>query len=154
MLFLCYDGEKEVILMAKTKEYFEFRCRYQPDEVLECLRERVKHLRDREYLLKETDVGFDLGIGRGGHQGGYWYCAAVSPEGEGSFISGRVVYRTWHGKEIKMRWFDWAEMGCLIVLFLPLVLGVWIYRFFRPEITDEERFVEFMVTQMDCEWMT
>jgi hypothetical protein len=41
-------------------------------------------------------------------------------------------------------------MGRLIVLFLPLVLGVWIYRFFRPEITDEERFVEFMVTQMDC----
>ena len=137
--------------MAKTKEYFEFRCGHKPDEVLECLRERVKHLRDREYLLKETDVGFDLGIGRGGHQGGYWFCAAVSPEGEGSFISGRVVYRDCHGKEFKMTRIDKIEYGCLFLVVLPIALLIRIYRILRPEVTDEDRFVEFMTAKMDCE---
>ena len=80
--------------MAKTKEYFEFNCAYKPEEVVERLREQVKLLTDREYLLEETEYGFDLGIARGGHQGGYWYCAAVTEDADGSYISGRVVYRT------------------------------------------------------------
>ena len=137
--------------MAKNKEYFAFHCAHKPDTVLGCLQEQVKGLRDREYLLKQTECGFDLGIGRGGHQGGYWYCATVVSDGKGSRISGRVVYRTWNGEEIKMTWIDKIESGCLFMMLLPVVLVVWIYRLFRPEVTDEDRFVEFMVSQMDCE---
>ena len=144
-------GEKEVILMAKTKEYFAFQCGHKPDDVLKSLREQVKQLRDREYLLEETDVGFDLGIARGGHQGGYWYCATVSSDGEGSFISGRVVYRDRHGKEFKMTWIDKIEYGCLFLVVLPIALLIRIYRILRPEVTDEDRFVEFMTAKMDCE---
>ena len=136
--------------MSKTKEYFAFRCTHKPDDVLPRLQAQVMELRDREYLLQETEVGFDLGIGRGGHQGGYWYCATVLPDGDGSLISGRVVYRDWHGKEIKMTWIDKIEFGCLFLVILPIALLVWIYRIFRPEVTYEDRFVEFMVTQMDC----
>lgn len=137
--------------MAKSQEYFSFRCMHKPDVILERLKEQVKLLEDREYLIEETDVGFDLGIGRGGHQGGYWYCAAVVDDGTGSRISGRVVYRTWDGKEIKPTWIDKLEYGFLFVVLLPLVLIVWIYRIFRPVVTDEDRFVEFMTTRMDCE---
>ena len=137
--------------MAKTKEYFAFRCPNNREEILVQLREQVKLLEDREYLLEETDLGFDLGIGRGGHQGGYWYCATVLPDGEGSLISGRVVYRDWHGKEIKMTWIDKIEYGCLFLVVLPIALLIWIYRIFRPEVTNEDRFVEFMTTKMDCE---
>ena len=137
--------------MAKTKEYFAFRCPNNREEILAQLQEQVKLLEDREYLLKETDVGFDLGIGRGGHQGGYWYCATVSPDGEGSLINGRVVYRDWHGKEIKMTWIDKIEFGCLFLVVLPIALLIRIYRIFRPEITAEDRFVEFMTTKIDCE---
>ena len=150
MPFLCYYGKKEVIRMTKTKEYFEFRCTLKPDAVLQRLQAQVKELRDREYLHEETEVGFDLGIGRGGHQGGYWYCATVSPDGEGSLISGRVVYRDWDGKELKLTWIDKVESGCMFLVILPIALLFWIYRIFRPEVTYEDRFVEFMVTQMDC----
>ena len=137
--------------MGKQKAFFSFRCAHRMELVTEKLKEQVRLLTDREYLIMETDAGFDLGIGRGGHQGGYWYCASLKEDGAGSLIEGRVVYRTWNGEEIKMSWIDWIELGCLFVLFLPLVLGVWIYRIFRPEVTYEERFVEFMVTKMDCE---
>ena len=137
--------------MAKTKEYFDFHCADTPDSVVEHLRTQIKQLKGREYLLEETENGFDLGIGRGGHQGGYWYCATVVSDGKGSRISGRVVYRSWNGEEIKMTWIDKIESGCLFMMLLPVVLVVWIYRLFRPEITDEDRFVEFMVSQMDCE---
>ena len=139
------------VIVAKQKDYFSFRCGYKPEVILDRLREQVKLLKDREYLLKETESGFDLGIGRGGHQGGYWYCAAVVEDGDGSHISGRVVYRTWHGKEIKETWIDKIEFAFLFVILLPMILAMWIYRIFRPEITDEERFVEFMTTKMDCE---
>ena len=137
--------------MGKQIESFEFRCAYGPDEVLERLMEQVKLLEDREYLVKRTQNGFDLGIGRGGHQGGYWYCAAVVEDGAGCQISGRVVYRTWDGKDIKPTWIDKLEYGFLFVVLLPLILIVWIYRLFRPEITNEDRFVEFMTTKMGCE---
>ena len=137
--------------MAKQKDYFSFRCGYKPEVILDRLKEQVKLLKDREYLIRETESGFDLGIGRGGHQGGYWYCAAVAEDGSGSHISGRVVYRTWDRKEIKLTWIDKIESAFLFVILLPLVLLVRIYRIFWPEITDEERFVEFMTTKMDCE---
>ena len=136
--------------MSKIKEYFEFRCTHKPDAVLQRLQAQVKELRDHEYLLEETEVGFDLGIGRGGHQGGYWYCATVLPDGDGSLISGRVVYRDWHGKEIMVTWIDKIEFGCLFLVILPIALLFWIYRVFRPQVTYEDCFVEFLVTQMDC----
>ena len=136
--------------MAKTQEYFEFHCACKREAVVERLGEQVKLLTDREYLLEETEHGFDLGIGRGGHQGGYWYCAAVTEDAGGSHISGRDVYRIWNGEVYKATLLDKLEGAFLFLLLLPLILPVWVYRFFRPVITYEERFVEFMTTKMNC----
>ena len=50
-----------------------------------------------------------------------------------------------------MNWIDRIEFAILFVLLIPLVIIVRIYRIFRPEITDEDRFVEFMTERMDCD---
>ena len=81
----------------------------------------------------------------------YYEVATVLPDGDGSLISGRVVYRDWHGREIKMTWIDKIEFGCLFLVVLPIALLIRIYRIFRSEVTKEDRFVEFMTTKMDCE---
>lgn len=139
--------------MGRMKDHFRFRSAQGKDAVLLRLKEQVLLLRDREYLLEETERGFDLAIGRGGHQGGYWYCATVTEDGEGSLIDGRVVYRTHDGELREETWLWKLEFYFLFVVLLPLVLAVWVYRLFRPEITDEERLVEFMVTKMDFQWL-
>lgn len=140
-------------MMRKQKEYFEFRCPYSSDVLFGQLERQVKSLTDREYLLEQTAAGFDLGIARGGHQGGYWYCASVSEDNGGSYISGRIVYRTWDGEEILENWRLKLEYYVFIVLLAPVILPIWIYRLFKAEVTDEERFAEFMITRMDCELM-
>ena len=137
--------------MAKEKDYFAFRCPYAPDVLMEKLQQQVKLLTDREYLLRTTESGFELGIGRGGHQGGYWYCATVTADECGYVITGRVKYLSWDDKEVKMNWIDRIEFAILFVLLIPLVIIVRIYRIFRPEITDEDRFVGFMTERMDCD---
>lgn len=137
--------------MAKEKDYFAFRCPYAPDVLMEKLQQQVKLLTDREYLLRTKESGFELGIGRGGHQGGYWYCATVTADECGYVITGRVKYLSWDDKEVKMNWIDRIEFAILFVLLIPLVIIVRIYRIFRPEITDEDRFVEFMTERMDCD---
>ena len=68
----------------------------------------------------------------------------------GCVITGRVKYLSWDDKEVKMNWIDRIEFAILFVLLIPLVIIVRIYRIFRPEITDEDRFVEFMMERMDC----
>ena len=137
--------------MAKKQEYFAFHCNMKPDLVFGRLEQQVKALTDREYLLEQTETGFNLGIGRGGHQGGYWYRAEVSEDGGGSHISGRVVYQTWDGREIKTTWVNKLEFAIWFAVLLPLILVIWIYRIFRPEVTMEDRFVEFMTEKMDCQ---
>ena len=137
--------------MAKQKDFFAFRCPDTPDVLMEKLQQQVKLLTDREYLLRTTESGFELGIGRGGHQGGYWYCATVTADECGCVIAGRVKYLSWDDKEVKMNWIDRIEFAILFVLLIPLVIIVRIYRIFRPEITDEDRFVEFMTERMDCD---
>lgn len=137
--------------MAKQKDFFAFRCPHAPDVLLERLKEQVKLLTDREYLLRSTESGFELGIRRGGHQGGYWYCATVTADECGCVITGQVKYLSSDGKEVKMNWIDKIESAILFVLLIPLIIVVRIYRIFRPEITDEDRFVEFMTERMDCD---
>ena len=143
--------KKEVWSTAKQKDFFAFRCPDTPDVLMEKLQQQVKLLTDREYLLRTTESGFELGIGRGGHQGGYWYCATVTNDECGCVITGQVKYLSWDGKEVKMTWIDRIEFAILFVLLIPLVIIVRIYRIFRPEITDEDRFVEFMMEQMNCD---
>lgn len=142
--------------MAKQREYFSFPCKHGPDMIMDRLQEQVKLLEDREYLLRETENGFELGIGRGGHGAGYWYSAQVHEDGVGSRISGRVLHRHHSGRVSEVRDMNlWDHLGIFLVsiIFFPIVIGSFIRQKLQPEPTMEERFVEYMRLQMDCELM-
>ena len=143
--------------MKKQQVDFAFRCAYKPETVLERLREQVDLVEDREYLLHETEEGFDLGIGRGGHGAGYWYCAQIREDGTGSQISGRVLHRHYSGRvseDRDMNLWDHLEIYLLAIIFFPIFIGSWIKQKIRPEPTMEEKFVEFMTEKLDCELLT
>ncbi len=48
-------------------------------------------------LYEDTPNGFDLGIERGGHSGGYWYTATMTETEAGTEMRGEIVYRSLHG---------------------------------------------------------
>ena len=142
--------------MAKQQEYFSFRCAYGPEEIPDRLREQVKRLEDREYLVEVTEKGFDLGIGRGGHGAGYWYCAQVRRDGTGSRITGRVLHRHYTGRvsnDGELSIWDRLSIWVLTVALFPILFIPWLRQLIHPEPTMEEQFVEFMRSQMDCELM-
>jgi hypothetical protein len=140
--------------LKKPQVDFTFRCSYKPETVLELLREQVNLVKDREYLLHETEEGFELGIGRGGHGAGYWYCARIREDGAGSQISGRVLHRHYSGRvseDREMNLWDHLAIYLLTIIFLPIVIGPWIKQKIHPKPTMEEQFVEFMTEKLDCE---
>ena len=140
--------------MKKQQVDFTFRCTHKPETVLALLREQVDLLEDREYLLHETEEGFDLGIGRGGHGDGYWYCAQLRGDEAGSQISGRVLHRHYSGhvsEDREMNLWNHLAIYLLSIVFFPIVIGSWIKQKIRPELTMEEKFVEFMTEKLDCE---
>lgn len=47
-------------------------------------------------LYEDTPNGFDLGIERGGHSGGYWYTATLTETENGTEMRGEIVYRTYY----------------------------------------------------------
>lgn len=137
--------------MARKQGIYIFRCPYESDAVRDQLVQQTGKLTERKYLVMHTEQGFDLGIGRGGHGSGYWYCATVLPDGDGSIIRGRMEYRNASGWEVRESWMDKITFALLFLLFLPIILVVRVYRIFRPEITMEDRFVDFMIHDMGCE---
>lgn len=141
-----------MLVIAKEKRYFVFHCSDGPDVLLERLEREVMQLEDREYLLTKTEGGFRLGIGRGTHNFGFWYCAAVEPDGPGCRISGRVECLDWKGElvEDKQTWLDWIEYALFVLFLLPVIIPFRIYRIFRPEVTMEDRFAEFMTGPVGC----
>lgn len=137
--------------MKEKQTRFAFSCPYPAEQLRERLPEQVKMLTKREYLVKWTERGFDLGIGRGGHSGGYWYSATVEKTAEGCVIRGDVEYRTWHGKEVGIMWKDKLLAANILVIFSPVILIMLIYRCSRPEITMKDHFVAFMTGPMGCD---
>ena len=59
------------------------------------LRETVQN--SGHLLYEDTPSGFDLGIERGGHSGGYWYAATMTETEAGTEMRGEIVYRSLHG---------------------------------------------------------
>ena len=98
----------------------------------------------------------DLGIGRGGHGAGYWYCAQVHRDGTGSRITGRVLHRHYTGRvsnDGELSIWDRLSIWVLTVALFPILFIPWLRQLIHPEPTMEEQFVEFMRSQMDCELM-
>ena len=84
--------------MSKAKKknrIYAFTTHLQPADFKLNLREAVY---DSGHLLYEdTQNGFDLGIERGGHSGGYWYAATLTEIEDGTEMRGEIVYRSLHG---------------------------------------------------------
>lgn len=76
----------------KKNKTFAFTTHLPPADFKQSLREAVY---DSGYLLYEdTPNGFDLGIERGGHSGGYWYAATLTETENGIEMRGKMVYRS------------------------------------------------------------
>lgn len=79
----------------KKDKIYIFTTPLPPTDFKQSLREAVY---DSGHLLYEdTQNGFDLGIERGGHSGGYWYTATMTETEAGTEMRGEIVYRSLHG---------------------------------------------------------
>ena len=76
----------------KKNKTFAFTTPLPPAAFRQKLRKAVY---DSGHLLYEdTQNGFDLGIERGGHSGGYWYVATLTETEDGTEMRGEIVYRS------------------------------------------------------------
>ena len=76
----------------KKNKTFAFTTHLPPADFKQKLREAVY---DSGHLLcEDTQNGFDLGIERGGHSGGYWYVATLTETEDGTEMRGEMVYRS------------------------------------------------------------
>ena len=85
-------------------------------------------------LYENTEAGFDIGVSRGGHSGGYWYVATLT-EGDGqTTVSGEIVFRSYHSngelrEETKReKILGWIAFVLIFLLILPaalVALAIW-----------------------------
>ena len=102
----------------------------------EALRERVRVdvYAKGNMLYENTEAGFDIGVSRGGHSGGYWYVATLT-EGDGqTTVSGEIVFRSCHSngelrEETKReKILEWIAFVLIFLLILPaalVALAIW-----------------------------
>ena len=72
---------------GKKKEAFVFTSPKSSEAFKLALREAVRE--KGAMLYEDTEAGFDLGIERGGHSGGYWYVATLTETEDGTEMRGR-----------------------------------------------------------------
>lgn len=150
----------------KKKKIYAFTTHLPPTDFKQSLREAVH---DSGYLLYEdTPSGFDLGIERGGHSGGYWYVATLTETEDGTEMRGEMVYRSLHGDGSHREATKWEKvketlfvifMGllCLIPILIICAVGgilrlIGKLRKKPVEITlsTEEKLTHFMTEVMGC----
>lgn len=150
----------------KNKQVFAFTTPLPPADFKQKLREAVY---DSGHLLYEdTPSGFDLGIERGGHSGGWWYTATLTETEDGTEMRGEIVYRSLHGDGSCREATKWEKVKetlfvilvgllCLIpILIIYAIQGI--LRLIgklrgKPlEITlsTEEKLIRFMTEVMGC----
>ena len=150
----------------KKNKTFAFTTPLPPADFKQSLREAVH---DSGHLLyEETPSGFNLGIERGGHSGGYWYVATLTETEDGTEMRGEMVYRSLHGDGSHREATKWEKVKetlfvilvgllCLIpILIIYAIQGI--LRLIgklrkKPvEITmsTEEKLTHFMTEVMGC----
>ena len=150
----------------KSKQAFAFTTRLLPTDFKLNLREAVY---DSGHLLYEdTPNGFDLGIERGGHSGGYWYTATLTETENGTEMRGEIVYRTYHKdgklredtKGEKLR--EWLGIALIVIFFSPvflIALAIWGIMLLvgklrgkpvEATMSTEEKLTHFMTEVMGC----
>jgi hypothetical protein len=150
----------------KSKRVFAFTTPLPPADLKQKLREAVYN--DGSLLYEDTPNGFNLGIERGGHSGGYWYTATLTETEDGTEMRGEIVYRSLHGDGSYREATKWEKVKetlfvilvgllCLIpILIIYAIQGI--LRLIgklrgKPlEITlsTEEKLTHFMTEVMGC----
>ena len=152
---------------AKKKDKtFAFTTPLPPADFRLNLREAVG---DSGYLLYEdTQNGFDLGIERGGHSGGYWYTATMTETEAGTEMRGEIVYRSLCGDGSYREATKWEKVKetlfvilvgllCLIpILIIYAIQGI--LRLIgklrgkpvEATMSTEEKLIHFMTEVMGC----
>ena len=151
---------------GKKKEAFVFTSPQSPEAFKLALREAVHE--KGAMLYEDTEAGFDLGIERGGHSGGYWYAATLIETEDGTEMRGEMVYRSFHGDGSYREATKWEKiqekffMAILVLICLIPILvffAVWGILLLigrirgRPvEVTmsTEEKLTRFMTEVMGC----
>ncbi len=147
----------------KSKRVFAFTTPLPPADFKQKLREAVY---DSGHLLYEdTPSGFDLGIERGGHSGGYWYTATLTETEDGTEMRGEIVFRTFHGDEEvrkNAKWKKISEWILIVIFFFPVLLialptwGILLLigklrgKPVEATMSTEERLTHFMTEVMGC----
>ena len=155
--------------MSKAKKknrIYAFTTHLPPADFKQSLREAVY---DSGHLLYEdTQNGFDLGIERGGHSGGYWYTATMTETENGTEMRGEIVYRTYHkdgklredtkGERIR----EWLGIVLIVIFFSPvflIALAIWGIMLLigklrgkplEATLSTEEKLTRFMTEVMGC----
>lgn len=155
--------------MSQTKKQaktFVFTTPLLPTDFKLNLREAV---RNSGYLLYEdTPNGFDLGIERGGHSGGYWYVATLTQTESGSEMRGEIVYRSLHGDGSFREASKWEKLKetlfavfvgllCLIPFLIVyairgilLLIGKLCGKPVEATMSTEDKLTHFMTEAMGC----
>ena len=145
---------------------FAFVSPCSPTEFKSKLREAVQDAGD--LLYEDTPSGFDLGIERGGHSGGYWYVASLTETEGGTEMRGQLIYRSFHGDgeyRANSKWEDLREWFDTAVLFLLFLIPILIFyaaegiarlvgklrkRPVKWTMSTEEKLTHFMTEVMGC----
>ena len=147
----------------ERKQSFAFTTSASP----EVLRERVcEAVRAKgEMLYEDTEAGFDLGVSRGGHSGGFWYTATLTETEDGTEMRGEIVFRTFHGDEEvrkNAKWKKISEWILIVIFFLPVLLialptwGILLLigklrgKPVEATMSTEEKLTHFMTEVMGC----
>ena len=147
----------------KSKQVFAFTTPLPPADFKLNLREAVY---DSGHLLYgDTPNGFNLGIERGGHSGGYWYTATLTETEDGTEMRGEIVFRTFHGDEEvrkNAKWKKISEWILIVIFFLPVLLialptwGIMLLigklrgKPVEATMSTEEKLTHFMTEVMGC----
>ena len=150
----------------KRKQVFAFTTPLPPADFKLNLREAVYNAGD--LLYEDTPNGFDLGIERGGHSGGYWYTATLNKMEGGTEMRGEIVYRSLHGDGSYREATKWEKAKDIIfTVFIVLLFLIPILIFYAVEgiarlvgmlrgkpvkwtLSTEEKLIHFMTEVMGC----
>ena len=149
------------------KKVYSYRCPCSAEELFEKLNDRkgtFHNWGNGAYLIRiMNDRRFFLGVGRGDHNGGYWYVADVEDGEDGDLmIRGSIVYNPDDEGKDQTSFWERVEGVFLFLFLFPLItlfkiielIGVLIRKIRkkpRQGDTDEDVLDRFMIQYLHCE---
>ena len=150
----------------KKDKIFAFTTHLPPADFKQKLREAVHN--DGSLLYEDTPNGFNLGVSRGGHSGGYWYIATLTETEDGTEMRGEIIYRSYHKngeyredtKWEKIR--EWLGIVLIVIFFSPvflIALAIWGIMLLigklrgkpvEATMSTEKKLTHFMTEVMGC----